>query len=149
MSRKNLATNRRARHEYHIEDRLEAGIVLTGTEVKSMRQGKVQLRDGYVDVRDGEAWLVSVHVSPYSHGTDANHDPERKRKLLLSRREIDRLGLTIQRKGLTVVPLAVYLRGHLIKVEIGVARGKKLHDKREAAKKRIMDREAEEAIARH
>lgn len=148
MSRKNLATNRRARHEYHIEDKLEAGIVLAGTEVKSIRQGKVQLRDGYVDVRDGEAWLVSIHVSPYSHGTDANHDPERKRKLLLSKREIDRLALTIQRKGLTVVPLAVYLKDHLIKVEIGVARGKKLHDKRQAAKKRIMDREAEEAMAR-
>lgn len=148
MTRKNLATNRRARHEYHIDDTFEAGIVLTGTEVKSIRGGRIQLKEGHVDVRDGEAWLVGVHVSPYSHGSRANPDPERRRKLLLNRREIDRLEAAVQRKGLTVVPLAVYLKDHLVKVEIGLARGKKLHDKRQAAKKKILDRETEEAIAR-
>jgi len=148
MSRKTLASNRRARHEYHIDDTLEAGIVLSGTEVKSIRAGRIQLRDAYVEVRSDEAWLVGAHISPYSHGNYANHDPERVRKLLLSRREIDRLAGAIQRKGLTVIPLSVYLKGHLVKVEIGLARGKKLHDKRLSAKKRIMDREAEEAMAR-
>ncbi len=148
MSRKILAANRRARHEYHIEEKLEAGIALAGTEVKSIREGRVQLRDAYVEVRDGEAWLVGVHISPYSHGTYANHDPERRRKLLLHKREIAKLEEVVMRKGLTVVPLAMYLKGHLVKVEIAVVRGKKLHDKRLAAKKRIMDREAEEAMSR-
>ncbi len=148
MSHKVLAANRRARHEYHIDETLEAGVVLAGTEVKSIRAGRVQLRDAYVEIRSDEPWLVGAHISPYSHGTDANHDPERVRKLLLSRREIDRLAGAIQRKGQTVVPLSVYLKGHLVKIEIGVARGKQLHDKRAAAKKRIMDREAEEAMAR-
>ncbi len=147
-SRKTLAVNRRARHEYFIEDRIEAGIVLTGTEVKSARGGNIQLRDGHVEVRGNEAWLVSIHISPYSHGTDANHDPERKRKLLLTSREIERLAMTIQRTGMTVIPLSVYIKGHLIKVELGVARGKKLHDKRQTAKNKIMQREAEEAIGR-
>lgn len=141
-----LARNRRARHDYEILETFEAGLVLSGTEVKSVREGRVQLKDGYVEVRDGEAWLVGVHVSPYSHGNRWNHDPERPRKLLLRRREIDRLfGRTLV-KGLTVVPLSIFLKGNWIKVEIALVRGRKLHDKRQAERKKIADREAAEAI---
>jgi SsrA-binding protein len=127
---------------------LEAGIVLTGTEVKAAREGKIQLRDSFVELRDGEAFLVGAHISPYSHGNRENHEPQRDRKLLLHRREIDRLlGRAIE-KGLTVVPLELRLRGNRVKVEVALVRGKKLHDKREAQKKRELDREVEEALAR-
>lgn len=144
--RRQLAANRKARHEYHIHERVEAGLVLTGTEVKAARSGKVQLKDGFVDFRDGQAYLMSVHISPYSHGNFANHDPERPRKLLLHRREIDRLYGRTQAKGFTVVPLAVYLDGNRVKVEIGLAQGKKLYDKRQALREREMDREARQAM---
>lgn len=144
--RRPLATNRKARRDYHILEIFEAGVALQGTEVKSVREGKIQLKDSYVEIRDGEAYLVGAHISPYSHGNRENHDPERPRKLLLKRREIDRLfGRTIL-KGLTVIPLSVYLKGPLIKLEIAVGRGKKLFDKREADRKRVMEREAEEAM---
>lgn len=141
-----LANNRRAHHQYHLVDRLEAGMALLGTEVKSARQGRIQLREGFVEIRDGEAYLVGVHISPYSHGNRENHDPERPRKLLLKRREIDRLHGQIQAKGMTIVPLAVYLKGNRLKVEIAVAQGKKLHDKRRAERERELDREAREAM---
>lgn len=141
-----LATNRKARHDYHIVETLEAGIVLRGTEVKSIREGKVQLKDSYVEVRAGEAFLVGAHISPYHHGNRENHDPERKRKLLLHRREIDRLAGRIAMRGETCVPLAIYLKSGKIKVEIALARGKKQYDKRQAAKERLLDREAKEAI---
>lgn len=142
-----LAVNRRARREYEILEQLEAGLVLLGTEVKSARGGKVQLKDSYVEVRDGEAFLVGAHIGPYSHGNRQNHEPERARKLLLKRREIDRLAGKTTIQGLTCVPLTVYLKGRNIKIEIAVARGKKLHDKRLAEKKKVLDREAEEAIS--
>lgn len=141
-----LARNRRARHDYEILDTFEAGLQLTGTEVKSARAGRVQLKDSYVEVRDGEAFLVGAHVSPYEAGNRWNHDPERARKLLLNRREIDKVFGRTLGKGTTAIPLSVYLKGNWIKVEIALAVGKKLYDKREAARRRILDREAEEAI---
>ncbi|MEZ5332596.1 MAG: SsrA-binding protein SmpB [Thermoanaerobaculia bacterium] len=143
-----LASNRRARYDYEILDRFEAGIVLQGTEVKSVRAGKVQLREAYVSVRDGEAWLIGAHISPYSHGNRTNHDPDRDRKLLLHRREIDKIYGRTTMQGLTCVPLDVHLKGNKVKVEIALARGKKLHDKREAAREKIQRHEAEEAIGR-
>src|SRR5438445_12270051 len=136
-----IATNRRARHEYEILETLEAGLVLRGTEVKSLRDGQVNFKDSYVTVRNGEPWLLGCHIAPYSHGTDANHDPERDRKLLLHRREIDRLGGKISEKGLTLVPLRLYFKDGRAKVEIGLARGKKLHDKRAALREREVRRE--------
>lgn len=141
-----VATNRRARHEYHILETLEAGLVLSGTEVKGIRTGKVQLRDSFVEFRDGDAWLIATHISPYSHGNRQNHLPERPRKLLLRQREIDRLAGKVQAKGLTVVPLSLYLKGSWIKVEIALVQGKKLHDKRQAERQREQEREAREAI---
>ncbi len=146
--RRVLASNRKARHEYHLLDRFEAGIVLTGTEVKSVREGRVQLKDSYVEIRDGEAYLVGAHIGPYSHGNLDNHDPERNRKLLLKRRELDKLFGRTKLRGLTVVPLSVYLKGNLIKLEIALAEGKKRFDKREAARRRQMEKEAREAIGR-
>jgi SsrA-binding protein len=144
--RKVLASNRRARYEYELLETFEAGLELTGTEVKAAREGRVQLKDSYVEVRGRDAWLVGAHISPYSHGNRQNHPPERERRLLLHRREIDKLFGRSIIKGQTVIPLAVYLKGNWIKVEVALARGKKLYDKRETAKKRILDREAEEAI---
>jgi len=141
-----LASNKRARHDYHVLETYEAGIQLAGTEVKSVREGRVQLKDSYVEFKDGQAWLVGAHVSPYSHGNRENRDPERIRKLLLKKREIDRLFGRTQLKGLTVVPLAVYLKGNWIKVEIALVQGKKLYDKREAEKTRELDREVEAAV---
>lgn len=141
-----LASNRRAWHDYHILEKFEAGIALRGTEVKSVRAGKVQLKDSYVEFRSGEAFLVGAHISPYSHGNRENHEPERPRKLLLRRREIDKLfGRTVL-KGLTVVPLSIYMKRNLIKLELGLARGKKQYDKREAEKERQQSREAAEAV---
>jgi SsrA-binding protein len=142
-----LASNRRARHDFQILETYEAGLALAGTEVKSIRQGKVQLRDSFVEFRDGEAFLMGAHVSPYSHGNRENLDPERPRKLLLSRRERERLFGRSQVKGLTVIPLAMYLKGNWIKVEIGLAQGKKLYDKRQAEREKELDREAREAMA--
>ena len=142
-----LATNRKATHLYHILERFEAGIVLTGTEVKSVRAGKVNLKDGHARVRNEELWLVGVHISPYSHGNLHNHPPERDRKLLMRKRQILKfLGETV-RGGRTLVPLKVYLRDGRIKVEIALAQGKKLHDKREAKRTRQLDREARAAMS--
>ena len=140
--------NRRARYEYHILEKLEAGIVLLGTEVKSVREGKVQLRDSYVDFTGQEAFLVAAHISPYSHGNRENHDPERRRKLLLHRREIEKLSGRVQQKGFSVVPLSMYLSGNRVKVEIALVQGKKLHDKRQAEKERELEREVAETLHR-
>jgi len=131
-----IATNREAYHNYFILETFEAGIQLTGTEVKSARAGKVTLKDGYVRVADGEAWLLNVHISPYSHGNRENHEPDRDRRLLLHKREIERLFAKIREKGLTLVPTKFYFKGNLVKCEIGLARGKKLYDKRETIKQR-------------
>ena len=138
---KSIVTNRAAFHEYHILDKHEAGIVLTGTEVKSVRAGHIQLKESYVAVRDGEAWLFNAHISPYSHGNRLNHDPTRTRKLLLHRREIERLDEQATTKGMTLVVTRVYLKGGRVKFEIGVARGKKLYDKRETEMRRTVERE--------
>lgn len=143
---RSLAQNRRALHDYHVLERVEAGVALTGTEVKAARAGKIQLKDSYVAFDGDQAWLIGAHISPYSHGNRQNHDPERKRKLLLKRREIERLFGRTQIKGQTVIPLAVYLKGNWIKLELGLAQGKKLYDKREAEKRRVLDREMEEAV---
>ena len=143
-----LASNRKARHDYEILEKVEAGIALLGTEVKSVREGRIQLKDSYVEVVDGEAYLVGVHISPYTHGNRANHDPERRRKLLLKRREIERIMGRTTIQGQTCIPLAVYLKGNRIKVEIALAKGKKLYDKRQAEKAKLMDKEAREAIGR-
>ncbi|MEM1177625.1 MAG: SsrA-binding protein SmpB [Acidobacteriota bacterium] len=144
--KRQLASNRRARHEYHIHDEIEAGIQLTGTEVKAARSGKIQLRDGYVEFKDNQAFLCGVHISPYSHGNRENHALVRPRKLLMHRRQIDRLAGRSQAKGFTVVPLKMYLLGNRVKVEVGLAQGKKLYDKRATAKERELDREAREAV---
>lgn len=141
-----LASNKRARHDYNILESFEAGIRLSGTEVKAARSGKVQLKDSYIDIKDGQAFLVGAHISPYSHGNRENHEPEQVRKLLLKRREIDRLFGRTQLKGLTVIPLSMYLKGNWIKLEIGLAQGKKVFDKREAEKERELDREVEAAV---
>jgi SsrA-binding protein len=136
-----IVTNRAAFHEYHILDKHEAGIALTGTEVKSMRAGQIQLKESYVAVRDGEAWLFNAHISQYSHGNRLNHEPTRTRKLLLHRREIERLESDTTIKGMTLVVTRVYLKGGRVKFEIGVARGKKLYDKRETEMRRTVERE--------
>ena len=143
---KTVATNRRAFHEYHIEEKLEAGVALTGTEVKSLREGRASLVDGYVAVERGEAWLWYVHVPPYTAGSWNYPEPKRKRKLLLHRREIDRLAGKIQRTGATCIPLSIYFKGARAKVEIALVTGKKLRDKRETIRRREADREARAAI---
>jgi SsrA-binding protein len=143
-----LATNKKARHDYEILEKMEAGIALLGTEVKSARAGRVQLKDSYVEVRAGEAFLVGAHISPYSHGNRQNHDPERPRKLLLNRREIERIFGRTTIQGQTCVPLSMYLKGHRIKLEIALAKGKKIYDKRQAAREKELDKEAREAIGR-
>jgi len=141
-----LASNKRARYDYHVLETFEAGIRLKGTEVKSVREGRVQLKDSYVEFKDGQAFLVGAHISAYSHGNRENHDPEQVRKLLLRKREIERLFGRTQLKGLTVVPLAMYLKGNWVKVEIALVQGKKLYDKRESEKARELDREAEAVV---
>lgn len=133
--------NRRARHEFHILESLEAGIALTGTEVKSVRAGKVSLNEAYAQVADGEVFLMQMHISPYEQGNRFNHDPLRKRKLLLHRRQILDLKQKSEAKGLTLVPLSLYFKGGRLKVEIGVARGKRAHDKRDTIAKRDAERE--------
>lgn len=132
-----ISENRKARHEYFIEDTVEAGIVLQGTEVKSMRAAQVNLAESYAEVRNDEAWLVNAHVPEFSHGNRFNHDVRRPRKLLLNRREINRLAAAIQRQGMTLVPLSMYFnQDGRVKVELGLAKGKKMHDKRETEKQR-------------
>jgi SsrA-binding protein len=141
-----VATNRRARHEYEILETVEAGLVLRGTEVKALRSGQVNFKDSYATVRNDEAWLRGCHISPYSHGTDANHEPERDRKLLLHRREIARLVGKVAERGLTLVPLRLYFKKGRAKVELGLARGKKLHDKRASIRERDTRREMDRAV---
>jgi SsrA-binding protein len=142
-----VATNRQARFKYEFLDTLEAGIQLEGTEVKSVRDGGVQLKDSYASVRDGEVWLHNMHIAPYAPASRENHEPERPRKLLLHRREIERLIGTTQEKGLTLVPTRMYFKGSRAKVEIAVARGKDVGDKRQAIKERELKREAERAMS--
>jgi SsrA-binding protein len=144
--RRVLASNRRARHVYHILERETAGVELLGTEVKAVRAGKINLREGYVAFAGGEAFLVGCHIGTYDHAGYTSHDPLRRRRLLLHRRQIDRLASKVQEKGLTVVPLEVFVDGNWIKVEIALVRGKQLHDKRETLRRRTLDREAEQAI---
>ncbi|MDK1019410.1 MAG: SsrA-binding protein SmpB [Actinomycetota bacterium] len=144
-SRKVVATNRKARYNYEILDTFEAGMVLRGSEVKSLRAGQVQLKDSYASIRGGEVWLESVHIAPYSFAEDGGHDPERPRKLLLHRREIDRLFSRIREEGLTLVPLQVYFRDGRAKVELGLARGKRTRDKRQSIVERQQKREMERA----
>jgi SsrA-binding protein len=144
---KAVATNRKAYHDYFIEEKFEAGIMLQGTEVKSLREGRVNLQDSYASVKDGEVFLYHCHISPYSHGNISNHDPLRVRKLLLHKKEINKLLGRTQQKGLTLIPLRIYFskRGHA-KVELGLAKGKKLYDRRDSIKAREAGREVERAI---
>jgi SsrA-binding protein len=144
---KEIAVNRQAFHNYEILERLEAGIVLTGTEIKSARDGRVNLKDAYGLVKSGEVWLLNCHISPYSHGNYANHDPLRTRKLLLNRSEIRKLIGRTTEKGLTLVPLRLYLKGGRLKCELALARGRKLHDKREVSRMKTIDKEARQAIS--
>ena len=143
-----LSDNRTAGHHYVLGDRMEAGLVLTGTEVKAARDGKIQLKEAFGEVTGNEAWLVNAHIGQYSHGNIMNHAPVRKRKLLLHRSEIERLRVETREKGLTLVPTRLYLKGGRIKVEIAVAKGKKFHDKREATKAKEMQAEAKAEMAR-
>lgn len=142
-----IATNRKARHEFHIEDTFEAGIVLQGTEVKSIRQGRVNLRDGYAQItKNGEIFLHGMHISPYEQGNRFNHDPVRPRKLLLHKREIGRLAGVVREKGFTLVPLKIYFRRGKCKLELALARGKKLYDKRETLARKDAARRIERAV---
>lgn len=145
-ARKVLVTHRKARRDYEILDTVEAGIVLQGTEVKSVRAGKLNLGDAYAVIENGEAWLVSLHISPYEQANQFNHEPLRKRKLLLHKRQIERLLSRVQERGLALVPLSVYLVANKVKVELGVGRGRKMFDKREAVAKRTAQREIDRAV---
>ncbi len=139
-----ICQNKKARHEYHIQDTLEAGIVLLGPEVKSIREGRINIKDGYVEIKDGEAWLQNVHISPYPYATNtARPDPLRPRKLLLHKRQIKRLAGKVKERGFTLIPLRVYLSRGKVKVEIALAKGKKIYDKREALKRKTLEREFE------
>jgi SsrA-binding protein len=144
--KKIIATNRKAYHDYFIEETHEAGIVLTGSEIKSIRARRVNLRDGYVQVRNGELWLLDTHIAPYKQASLQNHEPKRDRKLLMHRREINRLQGKVQEKGYTIVPLRLYLRNNRAKVEIALVRGKKLYDKRRAIAERDAEREMQRAV---
>ena len=145
---KTIATNRKARHDYFVDETYEAGIILTGTEIKSARAGRVNLRDSYVQVKNGELWLIDTHIAPYQQAGRNSHEPKRPRKLLMHRREINRLQGKVQEKGYTIIPLRLYLRNNKwAKVEIALARGKKLYDKRQAIRKHDAEREMERALA--
>lgn len=143
-----IAQNKKARHDFHIEDTYEAGLVLMGTEVKSLRMGRASLVDGFVEIENGEAWLLQVHIPQYLNGTWTNHETRRRRKLLLNRIEIDRIEHRIQSKGLTAIPLSLYFKDGRAKVEIALARGKKSHDKRHAIAERQATRDAEREVGR-
>ncbi len=147
QGRRLVAQNRKARHDYHIEDVYEAGLVLTGTEVKSLRAGRASLVDGFAVLKDGEAWLQNVHIPEYDQGTWTNHEPRRPRKLLLHRQEISKLVGKTKESGLTLVPLALYFKDGKAKVEIGLARGKRTYDKRQALSERQARRDADRAVA--
>src|SRR5215813_534827 len=141
-----VATNREAYHNYHLLETVECGVALTGTEVKSIREGRCNLKYSYGLIKNGEAWLLNAHISPYSHGNRDNHEPTRTRKLLLHRREIDRLAGKAQEKGLTLVPTRMYIKNGRVKLELAVGKGKKLYDKRETEKRREADREARKML---
>ncbi|MEU7832330.1 SsrA-binding protein SmpB [Nonomuraea sp. NPDC052129] len=144
--RKVVAQNKRARHDYHVEDTFEAGLVLQGTEVKSLREGRASLTDGYASIDDGEAWLLNVHIPEYTQGTWTNHAARRKRKLLLHRKEIDKLAAKTKEGGLTIVPLSLYFKDGRAKIEIGIARGKKDWDKRQTLAEQQAKREMARAV---
>ncbi len=148
QGRKLIAQNKKARHDFFIEDTFEAGLVLQGTEVKSLRMGRATIGDGFVDIDDHEAWLHGVHIPEYTQGTWTNHAARRKRKLLLHRTEIDKIERRVNERGLTVVPLALYFVDGRAKIEIGLAKGKKSWDKRQSLAERQADREKEQAIGR-
>jgi SsrA-binding protein len=141
-----VTTNRRAFHDFHILESVEAGIVLTGTEIKSIRDGKATISEAYARVDNGELWLIGSNIAPYTHGNRANHEPDRPRKLLVHRREFDRLRASIEQKGLTLVPLRLHLKQGRAKIDIGIARGKKLYDKRTAEADRQSRRDVERAL---
>lgn len=141
-----VATNRKALHDYFVEDTYEAGIALTGTEIKSVRAARVNLRDGYVQIKNGEAWLLNVHISPYDFGNRENHEPRRERKLLLHRQELRKLQTKVSERGWTIVPLRMYLKDGRAKVEVALVRGKRLYDKRDALAERESDRELQRAV---
>jgi SsrA-binding protein len=143
---KDIINNRQAYHEYHILDKFEAGAVLVGTEVKSIMAGRIQLKDSYVSVKDGEVWLLNAHISPYSHGNKQNHEPLRTRKLLLHRKEIEKLEKETTQKGMTLVVTAIYWKNGRIKFEIGVAKGKKLYDKRATEIQKTVDKETRQQL---
>ncbi|MCL4692650.1 MAG: SsrA-binding protein SmpB [Candidatus Hydrogenedentes bacterium] len=146
MGIKTIVSNRRARHDYHVLEKHEAGIVLRGTEVKSLRAGQMVLKDSYADIVGGEMFLIGAHINPYEQGTVWNHDPERQRKLLLHKREIERLGAQVAEKGLTLVPLSVYFKDGKAKVELGLCRGKQTIDKRRTIQEREVKREIDRAV---
>jgi SsrA-binding protein len=141
-----IATNRKARHEYHFDDTYEAGLVLKGSEIKSIRAGRISLQQGFVVFQDGEAWLIDVHIAPYDPASREGHEPLRRRKLLLHRREIDRLQGQVQQKGYTVIPTKLYLKDGRAKIEIALARGKKQYDKRQTIAERDSKRQVERAL---
>ena len=149
MAIKTVVTNRKAYHNYHIGESVEAGIVLTGTEIKSIRAGRVSLGDAYVKPEGGELWLLNAHIARYEAGSYMSHEPTRPRKLLLHRKQIDSLAGNIQEKGLTLVPLKLYIKDSIAKLEVALAKGKKMYDKREAIARRQTDREIGRAIKRH
>ena len=149
VARKTVVTNRKAYHNYHIGDSIEAGIVLTGTEIKSIRAGRVNLGDAYVKPEQGELWLLNAHIARYEAGSYMSHEPTRPRKLLLHRKEIDLLAGKVDEKGLTIVPLKLYIKDGIAKLEIAAARGKKMYDKRESIARRQMEREIGRAIKRY
>jgi SsrA-binding protein len=148
QGKKIIASNRRARHDYTIEDTVEAGLVLTGTEVKSLRAGRATLTEGFGQITSNEAWLHGVHIPQYTQGTWTNHEPRRTRKLLLHRREIDKLARAIQERGLTLVPLSLYFSGGKVKIELALARGKRAYDKRQDLAKRDAAREIDRELRR-
>ena len=148
QARKLIAQNKKARHDYHVDDTYEAGLVLVGTEVRSLREGRASLVDGFAEIDGGEAWLHNVHIPEYSQGSWTNHSARRKRKLLLHRSEIAKIERKTSEKGFTLVPLALYFKDGRAKVEIAVARGKKEYDKRHAIAARTADREKEQALGR-
>jgi SsrA-binding protein len=148
QGKKVVARNRRARHDYHIEDVYEAGLALTGTEVKSLRAGRASLTDGFAEISDHEVWLQGVHIPEYTHGTWTNHEPRRTRKLLLHRKEIDKLAAATAERGLTLVPLSLYFKDGKAKVELALARGKRTYDKRHELARRDAAREVDRALRR-
>jgi SsrA-binding protein len=148
QGRKVIASNRRARHDYTIEDVIEAGLVLTGTEVKSLREGRASLADGFGQITDGEIWLHNVHIPEYVRGTWTNHEPRRTRKLLMHRKEIDKLAAATRERGLTLIPLSLYFSGGRVKIELALARGKRTYDKRHDLAERDAAREVDRALRR-